>query len=73
MIEQMVQKARAAQQVLAGFNQEQIDTIVRAIAKHVYDEADSLAKMAAEETRMGVYEHKVLKNRGKARILWHAL
>jgi succinate-semialdehyde dehydrogenase len=69
----MVARARAAQKTLAGFDQERIDAIVRAIAKYIYDQADPLAKMAAEETRMGVYQHKVLKNQGKARILWHAL
>lgn len=73
MIKGMVARAHAAQEVLAGFNQEQIDAIVRAIAKYVYDHADLLAKLAAEETQMGVYEHKIQKNKGKARILWHAL
>lgn len=73
MIEKMVVRARKAQEVLAGFSQEQIDAIVRAIAKYTYDHADPLAKMAAEETQMGVYEHKIQKNKGKARILWHAL
>jgi len=73
MIAEYVSKARAAQQVLAGYDQERIDGIVRSIAKYVYDQAEPLAKMAAEETRMGTYEHKVLKNKGKARIIWHAL
>ena len=27
--------------------------------------------MAVEETRMGVYEHKVKKNMGKARVIWN--
>ncbi len=67
----MVEKARAAQQVIFGYSQEQVDALARAVAKIVYDRADELAKMAAEETRMGVYEHKIKKNQGKARILWN--
>jgi succinate-semialdehyde dehydrogenase len=43
------------------------------LAKVVYDNADPLAKMAAEESRMGLYEDKITKNKGKARILWYAL
>lgn len=67
----MVEKARAAQQAIFGYSQEQVDALARAVAKIVYDRADELAKMAAEETRMGVYEHKIKKNQGKARILWN--
>jgi succinate-semialdehyde dehydrogenase len=46
---------------------------VKAIAKTVFDNAEPLAKMAVEETRMGVYEDKILKNKGKARIIWNSL
>ncbi len=73
MIEEYVKRARVAQKVLAGLDQARIDGIVRDIAKCVYDQAEPLAKMAAEETGMGNYAHKVLKNKGKARIIWHAL
>ena len=73
MIMEYVDRARKAQQILAGFSQGQIDAIVRDIAKAVYDNAEDLAKMAVEETRMGVYEDKVLKCKGKARIIWNGL
>lgn len=68
-----VSRSRKAQKILAAYNQEQIDRMVRGLAKAVYDDAEPLARMAVEETRMGVYEHKVTKNQGKARILWNAL
>ncbi len=68
-----VERARIAQRQLEKLDQQQIDAIVRIIAKLVYDNADELARMAVEETRMGVYEHKIAKNHGKARILWNAL
>ena len=50
-----------------------MDAIVREIGKVVYDRAVELAKMAADETRMGVFEDKVKKNQGKARIIWNSL
>ncbi|MDR2144326.1 MAG: aldehyde dehydrogenase family protein, partial [Treponema sp.] len=72
-IAELVKRSRAAQQVIAGYSQEKIDAIVRMFAKVVYDNAEPLAKLAAEESRMGVYEDKITKNKGKARILWYAL
>jgi len=73
MITEYVDMARKAQKELAGFSQGQIDTIVKAIARVVYDNAEEYARMAVEETRMGAYEDKVLKNEGKARIIWNGL
>jgi succinate-semialdehyde dehydrogenase len=72
-IVELIKRSRAAQKVIAGYSQEKIDAVVRVLAKVVYDNAEPLAKMAAEESRMGVYEDKITKNKGKARIIWHAL
>lgn len=73
LVQDMIEKAEAAQKVIEGYNQEQVDALVRAIAKVVFDNADPLAKMAVEETRMGVYEDKIKKNQGKARVIWSDL
>lgn len=73
MINEMIEKARAAAKELEIFSQEQIDAIVREIGKTVYDNAEYYAKLAVEETRMGVYEDKINKNKGKARIIWNSL
>ena len=73
IIKGYVVRARAAQKVLETYNQEKTDSIVRMFAKVIFDNADPLAKMAAEETRMGVYEDKIKKNQGKARIIWNHL
>lgn len=67
----MVEQARVAQQAIFDYTQEQVDILAKTIARIVYDRADELAKMAHEETRMGVYEHKIKKNMGKARIIWN--
>ena len=73
MLQELVARSRKAQAVLEGYTQAQLDAIVRAMAKAIFDNAEPLAKMAVDETRMGVYEHKIAKNKGKSRIIWNAL
>ena len=72
-VQQLMAKARAAQAVFETFSQEQVDAIVKGIAKYVYDNAEPLARMAVDETGIGVYEDKILKNKGKARVIWNNL
>lgn len=73
MVNSLIEKARIAQKEFENFDQNQVDKIVREIGKVVYDNAEVLARMAVEETRMGVYEHKVAKNKGKAKVIWNDL
>lgn len=72
-IAELMQKARAAQEAVAHYTQDQVDALVRVMAKVIYDNAEMLAKEAVEETRMGVYEDKVTKNKGKSRVIWNNL
>jgi succinate-semialdehyde dehydrogenase len=72
-IQDLIRKARAAQAVFETFSQEQVDAIVRDIGKYVYDNAEKLARMAVDETGIGSYEDKILKNKGKARVIWNNL
>src|SRR3984893_1593313 len=72
-IRELVTQAREAQAAFECFSQEQVDAIVKGIGKYVYDHADSLARMAVDETGIGVYEDKILKNKGKARVIWNNL
>src|SRR5580765_3644589 len=72
-VKQLVAKARAAQAAFESFSQEQVDAIVKGVGKYVYDNADMLARMAVDETGIGVYEDKILKNKGKARVIWNNL
>lgn len=71
--EEMLNKGRTAQKEFEKFSQEDVDKAVRAIGKIVYDNADELAKMAAEETGMGKYEDKIVKNMGKPKAVWNKL
>src|SRR5512145_3107770 len=72
-IQELITRARAAQAVYESFSQEQVDAIVKGIGKYVYDNAEPLARMAVDESGIGVYEDKVLKNKGKARVIWNSL
>jgi succinate-semialdehyde dehydrogenase len=72
-VQELVTKARAAQAVYEAFSQAQVDAIVRDMAKYVYDNAEPLARMAVDETGIGNYEDKVLKKKGKARVIWNNL
>src|SRR4051794_38035069 len=72
-IQTLVSRARVAQATFETFSQEQVDAIVKGIGKYVYDNAEVLARMAVDETGIGVYEDKVLKNKGKARVIWNNL
>jgi acetaldehyde dehydrogenase (acetylating) len=54
--------ARKAQSLLAELSQEQIDAIVTAMAEAVTPQAESLARLAVEETGYGVVADKVQKN-----------
>ena len=72
-IQSLVDRAQAAQQEFETYSQEQVDKAVRAIGKIIYDNGEMLAKMAVEETHMGTYEDKIVKNKAKAKIVWYRL
>lgn len=73
-IKEMVAKAREAQAIFErSFNQSTTDAVVKATARVVFDNAEMLAKMAVEETQMGVYEDKVAKCRNKSKGVWYNL
>ncbi len=58
----LVARVKKAQRAFAAFPQQQVDIIFRSAALAVSDARIPLAKMAAEETGMGVVEDKVIKN-----------
>lgn len=61
-VRNLIEKAREAQKIISGFSQEQIDRIVEAMAEEGAQTASWLAKVAVDETEIGVYEHKIIKN-----------
>jgi acetaldehyde dehydrogenase / alcohol dehydrogenase len=59
---QQIEKVREAQRQFSTFNQEQVDEIFRQAAIAANNSRIQLAKMAVEETGMGLVEDKVIKN-----------
>lgn len=65
----LVARASAAQKQFARADQAAVDRIVRAMAGAASAAAERLARLAVDETGMGVYEHKIIKNRFSAEFL----
>ncbi|UXY14083.1 bifunctional acetaldehyde-CoA/alcohol dehydrogenase [Chitiniphilus purpureus] len=61
-LDALVARVKKAQQLFATYTQEQVDEIFRSAALAAADARIPLAKMAAQETGMGVVEDKVIKN-----------
>ncbi len=61
-LDEIIATVKAAQQKYATYSQEQVDEIFRAAALAANNARIPLAKMAVEETGMGVVEDKVIKN-----------
>ena len=61
-LQMAIARTRKAQQLFAAYTQEQVDRIFLAAASAANKARISLAKMAVEETGMGVVEDKVIKN-----------
>lgn len=72
MLEKALKRVREAQAVFATYSQEQVDKIFRAAAIAANKQRIPLAKMAVEETGMGVVEDKVIKNHYAAEYIYNA-
>ena len=63
---------RNAQKIFATYTQEQVDKIFRACALAANNARIPLAKLAVEETGMGIVEDKVIKNHYAAEYIYNA-
>lgn len=70
--EKALARVRNAQKEFAKFSQEQVDKIFREAAVAANMARIPLAKMAVEETGMGVVEDKVIKNHYAAEYIYNA-
>jgi len=61
-LERLVNQARTAAAVFTQFSQEDVDRIVKPMVLAGLEQAQYLARLAVEETKLGVVEDKVLKN-----------
>lgn len=60
--DEIIQRAKKAALAFTKLDQKQTDEIVRAVYLAAMDNRVRLAKMAAEETGLGIWQHKVIKN-----------
>ena len=71
-LEAAIARVRAAQRVFATYTQEQVDRIFLAAATAANQARVPLARMAVEETGMGVVEDKVIKNHYASEYIYNA-
>lgn len=71
-LEAKLKEVKAAQAEYASFTQEQVDAIFKAAAIAANKQRIPLAKLAVEETGMGVVEDKVIKNNYAAEYIYNA-
>ena len=65
IINELLQKARTAQAVIEFWPQDKVDMMVAAVGWETYKQAEAIAHLAIDETKMGVFEHKLLKHQKK--------
>ncbi|MDD6727897.1 MAG: bifunctional acetaldehyde-CoA/alcohol dehydrogenase [Eubacteriales bacterium] len=70
-LEAEIDRVRAAQKEFSTYTQEQVDAIFLAAAKAANMARIPLAKMAVEETGMGVVEDKIIKNHYAAEYIYN--
>ncbi|HKU24486.1 MAG TPA: bifunctional acetaldehyde-CoA/alcohol dehydrogenase [Candidatus Sulfotelmatobacter sp.] len=61
-LESLVSQAKLAAAVFTQYRQEEVDGIVKAMVLAGLEQSQYLARLAVEETRLGVMEDKVIKN-----------
>ena len=72
-IDSLIEKAQKAQKEFESYSQEQVDAIVKAMGKIIYDNAELIAKEAVEETGYGRVDSKILKITRCTTAAWHYL
>ena len=70
--QELLKRVKEAQKIYATYSQEQVDKIFRAAAIAANKNRILLAKEAVQETGMGVFEDKVIKNHYAAEYIYHA-
>ncbi len=70
-LEELVGQARNAAAVFTQFTQADVDRIVKAMVLAGLEQAQYLARLAVEETRLGVMEDKVIKNMVATEFAYH--
>lgn len=67
----LARQARDAQRAFAEFSQEEVDRVVKVMTEAALSNAEWLARMAVDETRFGIFEDKITKNRFAAENVYN--
>src|SRR3954447_19578677 len=73
LVEELIARAQAAQQLLEQWTEADIDELLHALAQSVADHAEDLAVATVAETGMGSVHDKTLKNRIASIGIWERL
>ena len=73
MIDELMNRAKIAQQEYSKLTQEDVDRIVKQMAMAVLENHMMLARLAVEETKRGIYEDKITKNIFASEYIYHSI
>lgn len=72
-VRNLIKRAKEAQKESEQYSQAEIDKIVKSMAEESVRTAEILAQAAMEETGIGVYEHKIVKNLFAAKKVYNRI
>lgn len=70
-LDALIQRVAIAQKAYSRFSQQQVDKIFRAASMAANEQRISLAKLAVQETGMGIVEDKVIKNHFASEFIYN--
>ena len=73
MINDLMERAKVAQQEYSKLTQEDVDRIVKQMAMAVLENHMMLARLAVDETKRGIYEDKITKNMFASEYIYHSI
>lgn len=72
-VTELIKKSQVALDKYYSHSQEEVDKYCEVISKAVFDNAELLAQEAIDETKMGVFEHKIIKNTDSSSSIWYQM
>lgn len=73
MIDELMERAKIAQQEYSKLTQDDVDRIVKQMAMAVLENHMTLARLAIDETKRGIYEDKITKNIFASEYIYHSI
>jgi acyl-CoA reductase-like NAD-dependent aldehyde dehydrogenase len=72
-VNHLTRQARLAAAVFTQYSQEDVDRIVKAMTAAAIENVEKMARAACDETRMGLFEDKMLKNFVASEFHYHQI